>query len=610
MIAPTVGTVTRTQGAIDPISLDLVLSGREITEPRPSPDGRWVAFVQRWRSAATILVVPVGGGPERMLVTPVDPAPARGAGGGCLAWCPSSDGLLYSAVDGELWRVLLTGDTRRVTNLERSCRAPAVSPDGGRAAVSVDDAEIWVVGWTVGHDEARRVDDNLDSFCFDPVFSPDGERLSWQAWSPPDMPWDGAQRVTIRTAEVGADRAVERWSPPDGAVQQPRFLPDGRPICVHDGTGWLNVCTADGPVVGEPSEHAGPTWGPGQRSYAVSEDGSAVAFHRNEDGFGRLCVVDRVTGDVVQLGRGVHGQIEWVGEHITALRGGARTPTQIVQYAVPSGERTTLAVGPSASWDALDLPEPEVVEVTHDGCRLVARRYAAGQGRMICWVHGGPTDQWMVDFRPRISYWWSRGWDVLVVDPRGTTGHGRVSQRALNGRWGRRDVDDSAVLVRRAHDLGWSSPATTVAMGSSAGGLTVLGVLADHGDLFAGGVASYPVSDLRALAEVTYRFEAHYTETLVGPTSDGELFDRLSPISRAERIRGPLLVFHGADDPVVPLEQSRSLVAAVRRAGGDVQLVEYEGEGHGFRDPVNVRDEYERTGTFLRAVVTGSSTHG
>ena len=602
--------MTSSSGAAAPISLDLVLSGREITEPRPSPDGRWVAFVQRWRSATSILVTPVGGGPERMLVTPVDPGPGRGLGGGCLAWFPSSDTLLYAAADGELWQTALTGDTRRVTSLERACRAPVVSPDGRRAAVSVDDAEIWVVELTTGHPAPRRADDGFDAFCFDPSFSPDGEHLSWQAWSPPDMPWDGAHRVTIRFTEAGSDGAIERWSPADGAVQQPRFLPDGQPICVHDGSGWINVCTGDGPVVGEPSEHAGPTWGPGQRSYAVSGDGSAIAFHRNEDGFGRLCVADRITGEVVQLGRGVHGQIEWVGDHITALRGGARTPTQIVQYKVSSGERKILAVGPSIVWNTLALPEPELLEVVHDGCRLVARRYAAGEGRVICWVHGGPTDQWMVDFRPRISYWWSRGWDVLVVDPRGTTGHGRAFQRALNGRWGRLDVDDTAVLMRRAHELGWSSPATTVAMGGSSGGLTVLGSLADHGDLFAGGVVSYPVSDLRALAEVTYRFEAHYTETLVGPRSDGELFDRLSPITRAERIGGPLLVFHGTDDPVVPVEQSRSLVAAACRAGGDVQLVEYEGEGHGFRDPLNVRDEYERIGAFLRAVVTGSSTHG
>ena len=219
---------------------------------------------------------------------------------------------------------------------------------------------------------------------------------------------------------------------------------------------------------------------------------------------------------------------------------------------------------------------------------------------MLVWVHGGPTDQWQADFRPRISYWWSRGWDVLVVDPRGTTGHGRDYQRALNGAWGRIDVDDTAALIRHAHVEGWATPDTTVVIGGSSGGLTVLGVLADHGDTVAGGVASYPVSDLRALAEVTHRFEAHYTDTLVGDAADIAHFDALSPLHRADRITQPLLVFHGSEDPVVPLAQSEQLV---ERAGPNVELVVYEGEGHGFRDPVNVRDEYERTQAFLAASV-------
>jgi dipeptidyl aminopeptidase/acylaminoacyl peptidase len=188
---------------------------------------------------------------------------------------------------------------------------------------------------------------------------------------------------------------------------------------------------------------------------------------------------------------------------------------------------------------------------------------------------------------------------VLVVDPRGTTGHGRAYQRALNGAWGRLDVDDTAALIGNAHERGWATPETTAVMGGSSGGLTVLGVLADHSHLVGAGVASYPVSDLRALAEVTHRFEAHYTDTLVGRSDDADLFRRLSPLHRAARIQGPLLVFHGADDPVVPVEQSRSLVAAVESAGGAVELIEYEGEGHGFRDPANVRDEYARTEAFL-----------
>ncbi len=109
-------------------------------------------------------------------------------------------------------------------------------------------------------------------------------------------------------------------------------MPDGSTITVRDDTGWLNVWVGDRPLVDEPFEHAGPSWGMGQRSYAVSPDGGRVAFTRNERGFGRLCVADVRTGDVTEIARGVHGQLTWVGDRLAAIRSGARTPTQIVVY--------------------------------------------------------------------------------------------------------------------------------------------------------------------------------------------------------------------------------------------------------------------------------------
>lgn len=585
------------------IPLELITAGRDLTEPRLSPDGTTVAFVQKWRGAASIVVVPVDGGPERLVTMGPDPAAGRGLGGGCFVWHPDSDGVLYAAVDGEIWWQPLGDAPEQMTSLGRGCRAPSIAQDGTYFVFVVDEAEVWMLDRSSS--EPTRLDDGRDEFCFDPAVAPCSSSVVWQAWSPPDMPWDGAGTVTA-TVETGE---LARWRPRGAAVQQPRFAPDGAGVFVDDTSGWLNVRVDGEPVLPEPFEQAGPTWGMGQRSYVLSPDGSQVALCRNEQGFGRLLVVDRSNGAVTNIGKGGHGQLSWVGDRIVALRTGAVTPTQVVTYDVSDlGERkpprTVLAVGPGAGWDEFDLPEPQLVEApalragadADAGVTLHARRYAAGEGRMLVWVHGGPTDQWQADFRPRISYWWSRGWDVLVVDPRGTTGHGRGYQQALNGHWGRLDVDDTAALIDHAHDQGWATPDTTVVIGGSSGGLTVLGVLADHGDLVAAGVASYPVSDLRALAEVTHRFEAHYTDTLVGDTP----FDDLSPISRAEQIVKPLLVFHGSDDPVVPLAQSEQLAG---QAGDNVALVVYEGEGHGFRDPVNVRDEYERTAAFLRGSV-------
>jgi dipeptidyl aminopeptidase/acylaminoacyl peptidase len=293
---------------------------------------------------------------------------------------------------------------------------------------------------------------------------------------------------------------------------------------------------------------------------------------------------------------------------LAALRTGARTPTQIVIYDTVDWAREAVAVGPLSGWEAVDLAEPEPVEVTaRDGATLHARLYRAAaepgsaSERLLCWIHGGPTDQWQVTFMPRVAFWRSRGWNVLLPDPRGSTGHGREYQQALHGRWGELDVSDTVDVLAQAQRRGWGDPGRTVVLGGSSGGLTALGVGAQAPELLAGVVATSPVTDLADLAERSHRFERHYTDTLVGPLPEfaGTCRAR-SPISFAQRLTSrPLLLLHGDSDPVVPVEHSTMLADLVRAAGGDVELHVYPGEGHGFRQVTNQLDEYARVESFL-----------
>lgn len=580
----------------------MCLSGRELTEPRPSPDGTTLAFVSRWGSSSAIVTMPMSGGPERLLTVAPEPAPGRGLGGGCFDWCPDGTGLVYAGRDGDLWwQPVPGGIARRVTDAGgdggAQIEAPFVSRDGTFVVAVVDQAQVWR-WWLDGSRPAERLDDGSADFVFDPFVTTCGTTLLWQAWNVPDMPWDGS-----RVVRITFDGEVRDEFRAAGAMQQLRNMPDGSGIGLRDDTGWLNLWHDDAPLVDEPFEHGGPTWGMGLRSFAVSPDGARVAFTRNERGFGRLCVVDVEARSVLEVARGVHGQLSWVGDRVVALRSGARTPTQVVAYDTDDWSRTVLAVGPVTAWDAVDLPEPELIEVERDGVVVHARRYVAGSGRTLCWVHGGPTDQWQVEFLPRIAYWWSQGYDVLVPDPRGSTGHGRPYQQALRGEWGRLDVDDVAAVVAESHRRGWSTPDRTAVIGSSSGGMAVLGVLGRHDGLAAGGVALYPVTELSVLAAESHRFEAHYTIGLVGPLDDEVTYRERSPISYADRIGVPLLVLHGDADPVVPLRTTLAFVDRVRGAGGDVELHVFEGEGHGFRSPANRRADYDLTAAFLARVL-------
>jgi dipeptidyl aminopeptidase/acylaminoacyl peptidase len=161
--------------------------------------------------------------------------------------------------------------------------------------------------------------------------------------------------------------------------------------------------------------------------------------------------------------------------------------------------------------------------------------------------------------------------------------------------------------MTHAHAHEWGTPGHTAIVGSSAGGFTALGAAAGQPELMAAAIVAYPVTDLTDLAERSHRFERHYTDTLVGPLPDAAaLYTARSPLHFAERLaKVPLLVMHGDSDPVVPVEQSRAFVERCRAAGGIVDYVEYEGEGHGFRRPENQLDEYGRMRDFLAVHVLG-----
>lgn len=542
---------------------------RTIADPRLSPDGSRVAFVVRDDDGARLCVAGVD--------LEVDPPPSvpHPTGGGAIAWA-GDDELVYVASDG----TIRGASGGRPIVPWGGCANLAVSPDGTRVAFVFDERDVGVVpvdgsAWPV------RVSSGRNDFALDPTWSPDGARVAWHEWDDPAMPWD-ASRIVDDTGAVLAGGGRSGGV----AVTQPRFGPDGTLGHLTDANnGWLSLWCHP-----ETHEHGLPAWGPGVRTWAWSPDdgGRRIAFVRNEAGFGRLCVVDRATGAVDEVGRGWHFGLDWRGGRVVAVRSGARTPPQLVAYDDTTWTRTTLASSADDDVDTDGLVEPDVVD--H------GRIYGAGPDRpLVLWIHGGPTDQLRVDFHPMVAWLVARGYAVLAPDHRGSTGWGRAHQQAMNGGWGVVDVDDCAAAVRSANATRHCDGRPAIAIGASAGGFTVLHLLARHADLFAAGIARYPVGDLLDLDERTHRFEQHYNDTLVGPTDARR--DR-SPIMFAERIDRPVLLLHGDSDRVVPVDQSRALAERLP----DVDFHVYEGEGHGWKRPETIDDERARIAAFLARV--------
>jgi dipeptidyl aminopeptidase/acylaminoacyl peptidase len=586
-----------------PIDAIDCLAGRELTEPRLSSDGRMCAYVRSGDASTgsreSRIVVRVLDDPQRELLSPWEVRPGRSLSGGSFEWMPGDMGLAAVTRAGEvrIWD-LGSGDRLAVAAQEgRAVSSPVPNADGSKIGYVVDQVEIREVDLDTMGD--RRVDAGDFAFVSDPVWRQG--RLVWQAWSPPDMPWDESALVT----EDGILRRIQGVQ-----HQQPRSSGDGESFgWLDDEDGWLNLVVDGIGRIDEDFEHGGPAWGERQRSWCFDSSGRRVAFVRNERGFGRLCTFDFQTGRVVERAKAVHGQLSWQGNVLAAIRTGGRTPTQVVVYDTSDEEwsRTTVEVGPSRSWiDSEALVEPELLEVDTGELEvptLHARLYRSARpmGRLLCWIHGGPTDQWQVSFMPRFAFWMDRGYDVLVPDHRGSTGHGRSYTQALRGRWGQADVRDvHRILDEVVATRGYSRESVAL-VGSSAGGMTALCTAARFPGVAAAVAVAYPVTDIAALDEGTHRFEAHYNRSLIGaPEETIAISKERSPVSLAEPLsRTSILIVHGSDDPVVPIEQSRRLVESLREYGADVEFTVFEGEGHGFRSIDNKVDEFERMERFF-----------
>jgi dipeptidyl aminopeptidase/acylaminoacyl peptidase len=221
---------------------------------------------------------------------------------------------------------------------------------------------------------------------------------------------------------------------------------------------------------------------------------------------------------------------------------------------------------------------------------------------LLVMSHGGPTSMAANAYRAGIQYWTSRGFAVLDVNYGGSSGFGRAYRQRLDGQWGVVDVMDCVQGARFLVARGDVDAKRLIIRGSSAGGFTTLCALTFH-DTFACGAGLYGIGDLEALAQDTHKFEARYLDRLVGPYPQArELYRARSPIHHLDGLKSPLILLQGAQDAVVPPEQSRRMHAALRAKGVPVAYLEFAGEQHGFRELKNIVRALEAEAFFYARV--------
>jgi len=553
-----------------------------------------------------------------------------GYGGGALA---AAHGTVYFVQAGRrLMRLpLVSGVPSPITPEYGALAAPVISPDGRFIAFihQYENVDMLAVVDSLGTHLPRKLAFG-DDFYMQPAFSPDGTLLAYIAWNHPAMPFDGA-RLRLAHLEMVAGLPTiaqqrDLAGGDDTAVFQPQFALDGRLAYVSDLSGWWQIYIYDPrddstrQITHVQAEHAIPAWLQGQRTFTWSADGASIYALRNDAGKFSLWVYD--THDDLDNGRPVEALAPYddlrqitltSGESVALIAAATTTPEQIVSIALDNGTSAQPARIHARSRSEMRRAAWSIGEPTtwlgHDGGTVHGWYYPPfnegfyneGAPPLIVSVHGGPTSQTIQEYEPKIQFFTSRGFAWLEVNHRGSTGYGKAYKDLLRGAWGVYDVEDAASGALTLVERGLADARMLVITGGSAGGYTVLQSLVSKPGLYAAGVCRYGIADQFTIAlNEAWKFEARYNDTLLGALPGAiETYRARSPRLHADKIVDPLLIFHGALDEVVPIDQAEGIVTALRSRGVPHAYHVYPTEGHGFRQPETIVDTLEKMLQFI-----------
>jgi dipeptidyl aminopeptidase/acylaminoacyl peptidase len=475
-------------------------------------------------------------------------------------------------------------------------------------------------------EEPRTLNSKADFYNY-LRWHPDGNRLVWISWDQPYLPWDKAQ------LNLGELKSGDRQVPSLGKLPvcfggsqtsliQPEFSPDGSMLAfLSDQSGWWNIYTYDLQSreienrTHKEADHALPTWQQNQLFFGFSPDSQRIYCIRSQQGFASPWKLELAsnTEDQIQLNK-EYTWLESLAVHpetdqIAMVASGGRTPPEII-ITSPGGEQRIIRKSSLEVYDPGYFSAPKAISWEVPGGQTVHGLFynpqnpafqARGKPPLLIIIHSGPTRQKYAEFQPRTQFFTSRGYAVLEVNYRGSTGYGRAYWEALKGQWGILDVEDVYQSAKALTAQGLVDGEKVALLGSSSGGLTVLQLLVKYPGFFKAGISLYGVTNLVDLLKDPPQFERHYQEWLIGdPDTAAKEYLSRSPLYGAERIRTPIAIFQGGRDPIVPQDQAEQIIAALQKNGIPCEYHLYPGEGHGFKKAENLCDFYRKTEAFLQ----------
>ena len=634
-------------------SLDDLARIHTVTDPAISPDGAWVSYTvttidtTRDREQSDIWMTSWDG--SRTVRLTSSPESDHGA-----EWSPDGRWLAFLSDRGDphesdqLWLLdRAGGEAERLTQFPGGVNDFAWAPDGKRLILVVEDPERDTVTADTGAaKEKRPVPIVLDRFQFKedesgyldqrrkhlyvfdlasrgseqltsgnhdevlPSWSPDGSTIAFVTKRGPDPDrTDNWDIYTITAAPGGTERQLTTYEGADAdpdVGSRPEWSPDGKfiayiqggpPRLIEYGVPHLAVVPADSGPARLPAPALDrwvkePHWSGGDNLVFLLEDDRNVHLARVAAGGGS---VERVV-----TGRRVIRDIATGPDnHLAVLAATPDAPAEV--FAVESNGTLRALTHQNDAWlREISLASTDEISFrSRDGAQIngllvkppgwtAGKRYPT-----VLRIHGGPVLEVENEFNEQWQWLASRGYVVITVNPRGSSGRGEKFASAIYADWGHKDAEDVLAAVDYAVREGIADPERLGIGGWSYGAMLTNYVIAqDH--RFKAAISGAGISNILA-GYGTDQYVREYETELGLPWKQTKVWLKLSfPFLHADRVVTPTLFLCGERDFNVPLLNSEQMYQALRSLGRKTELVIYPGEYHAIRRPSFVRDRLER----------------
>lgn len=327
---------------------------------------------------------------------------------------------------------------------------------------------------------------------------------------------------------------------------------------------------------------------------AVNPEKTFLVTSHNEDGYSTLrafALPSFQEAPLPRIDRGIQSASFLRGSTLVYTLNNARTPTlaYLTDLAKAGEPRPLTARMDSESLDLSAFALPQLVRYkSFDGLEVPAFLYlpaGAAKGKPVPFVvnyHGGPEGQSRPVFDRVSQYLVSRGYGVMLPNVRGSTGYGRDYQMMDNykKRWD--SVRDGVEAARWLVAEGYAQKGRIATYGGSYGGFMSVACLVEGGDLFGAGVNIVGIVNMQTFLQQTSGYRRALREAEYGPLSDPDFLKSVSPLLQIDKIKVPMMIAHGLNDPRVPVGEAMQLAVTLQERGDDPELVFFPDEGHGF----------------------------